>query len=88
MARQGIWGCIKCGRFKELGGLQDLRVLLRRYISRVGDVLPPIVVDPVDAPACFREVFHPPFVMFTGIAVAPIGGGDLASDTFEVGEVV
>jgi len=33
-------------------------------------------------------MFHPPDVVFAGVAVAPIRGGDFAGHAFEIGEVV
>ena len=45
-------------------------------------------MDPVPAPSYFREVSHPPFVVFTDVSVTPIGSGDLAGHAFEVGKVI
>ena len=62
--------------------------LLSLHIVRVRDVLPPVVVDPVPATHCLGEVVHPPHVMLADVAAAPFGGGHLADDALEIGEVV
>lgn len=54
----------------------------------IHDVLPPVVEDPVPAPGGFGDVPEPPFVMFTGIAMAPLCSCDRADGTLEVGKVV
>ena len=55
---------------------------------RIGDVLPPVVIDSVRRTFCFGEVFHPPDMMLADIAIAPFGGCDFAGDAFEIREVI
>ena len=46
------------------------------------------MMDSVLSTLCLGEMFHPPEVMLASITVTPVRCGDLASDTFEVREVV
>src|SRR6266498_3041760 len=62
--------------------------LLHIHIIGIHDVLPPIVMNSMDAPGCFGKMCEPPHMMLTDIAVAPIASGNFASHAFEVGKVV
>src|SRR5829696_511713 len=44
----------------------------------IHNILPPVMTDTVFTSVCFGQMPEPPFVVFTNIAIAPVGRGDSA----------
>src|SRR5688500_18098324 len=61
---------------------------LHVHVIRVGDVLPPIVMNSILTTFCSGEMFHPPEVMSASITMAPFCSSDRAFEALKVGEVV
>ena len=78
-------GLLKSSNLHE-GDLSPSRLCL--YMVRVGDVLPPIMMDSVRAALCFGEVVHPPEVMLADISVTPVRRGDFSCHSLEVWEII
>jgi hypothetical protein len=86
MVRRETWGCIRRGKNRHRKS-ERLPMSSCIHIVRVCNILPPVMMDSIFATFDLWEMFHPPFVMFTDVAIPPICRGDFACEASEVGEV-
>ncbi len=52
---------------------------LNIYIIRIHNVLPPVVMNSIDATGGLGQMCQPPHMMLADVAVAPFAGVDLSS---------
>ena len=76
MGKPEIWDSIKSGSN------------LHNHIVRIHDVLPPVVMDAMDAPGRLGQVRKPPDVVLADVAISPFAGSDLTPLPAKIGEVV
>src|SRR5215211_1465258 len=55
---------------------------------RIHHILPPIMLNPVFAPADLGQVVEPPFVMLANITISPLSRGDRPNRPSEIWEVL